>query len=66
MERVSRIATFTAALAILRAINNLLPDAKGQGAWFKLAPSPRLAEIEPRAGARPPRIVLDTRYTNLP
>jgi hypothetical protein len=64
--RIAWIATFTAAIAILRAINNLLPNAKGKGAWFKLAPSPRLAEIEPRAGARPPRMVLDTRYTNLP
>jgi len=64
--RIAWIATFTAAIAILRAINNLLPNAKGKGAWFKLAPSPRLAEIEPRVGARPPRIVLDTRYTNLP
>jgi hypothetical protein len=64
--RIAWIATFTAAIAILRAINNLLANAKGKGAWFKLAPSPRLAEIEPRAGARPPRIVLDTRYTNLP
>jgi len=64
--RIAWIATFTAAIAILRAINNLLPNAKGKGAWLKLAPSPRLAEIEPRAGARPPRIVLDTRYTNLP
>ena len=64
--RIAWIATFTAAIAILRAINNLLPNAKGKGAWFKLAPSPQLAEIEPRAGARPPRIVLDTRYANLP
>jgi len=63
--RIAWIATFTAAIAILRAINNLLPNAKGKGAWFKLAPSPRLAEIEPRAGA-PPQILLDTRYTNLP
>lgn len=64
--RIAWIATFTAAIEILRAINNLLPNAKGKDAWFKLAPSPRLAEIEPRAGARPPRIVLDTRYANLP
>ena len=56
--RIVWIATFTAAIAILRAINNLLPNAKGKGAWLKLAPS--------RAGARPPRIVLDTRYANLP
>ena len=52
--RIAWIATFTAAIAILRAINNLLPNAKGKGAWFKLAPSPRLVEIEPRA-VRVPR-----------
>jgi len=44
--RIAWIATFTAAIAILRAINNLLPNAKGKGAWLTLAPSPRLRTIE--------------------
>jgi len=36
--RIAWIATFTAAIAILRAVNTLLPSAKGEGAWLKLAP----------------------------
>src|SRR5262249_60351586 len=44
--RIAWIATFTAAIAILRAIKALLLNPRGKGAWLKLAPS--------RAGARPP------------
>jgi len=44
--RIAWIATFTAAIAILRAISKLLPNAKGKGAWRKLAPSPKLGTIK--------------------
>jgi hypothetical protein len=44
--RIVWIATFTAAIASLRAVNTLLPNAKGKGVWFKLAPSPRLGTVE--------------------
>ena len=44
--RIAWIATFTAAIAILRAINNLLPNAKVKDAWLKLAPSPKLGTME--------------------
>jgi hypothetical protein len=42
--RIAWIATFTAAIAMLRAIHDLLPNAKG--AWVQRAPSPRLGTME--------------------
>src|SRR5262249_36772127 len=67
--RIAWIATFTAAIAVLRAVNNRLPSAKGKSPWVNLAPAPRLGGMEnqicdvrrsgrdhPRGGpARPPR-----------
>src|SRR5262249_11505814 len=67
--RIAWIATFTAAIAVLRAVNNLLPSAKGKSPWVELAPSPRLGTMENQIrdvrrsvrdqptcrGARPPR-----------
>ena len=44
--RIAWIATFIAAIAILRAIGKLVPNAKGKGAWRKLAPSPKLGAME--------------------
>ena len=44
--RIAWIATFTAAIAVLRAVNNLLPSAKGKSPWVELAPSPRLGTME--------------------
>ena len=40
--RIAWIATFTAAIAIRK----LLPNAKGKGAWRKLAPSPKLGTMK--------------------
>jgi hypothetical protein len=40
--RIAWIATFTVVIAILRAINNWLPNAKSKDACLKLAPLPGL------------------------
>jgi hypothetical protein len=44
--RIAWIATFAVAIAILRAISKLLPNAKDKGAWRKLAPSPKLGTMK--------------------
>src|SRR5438128_11244721 len=44
--RIAWIATFTAALAMLRAIHDLLRNAKSKGAWVQRAPSPGLGAME--------------------
>ena len=59
--RIAWIATFAAAIAILRAISKLRSKARGKGAWLKPAPSPTLGTRENQI-----QVLLDTRYTNLP
>jgi hypothetical protein len=64
--RIAWIATFTAAIAILRAINNLLPNAKRKAVWLKNVTWSRVPPKSNHVGARASQILPDARYRNLP